>query len=183
MSSLFVTKRRSSWACIGNPKPEQETMKDTHAQEMSAYQRRPTTQHAAQGSNPPRHMELTVSLQRYVAEVQWLCTPATAYGRSPCILCVGSRRTAAASSSAAGMPGPAQSWCCIAHPPSPTKLVGSIPILEISYRYRLQASHAHTAPSKNIATGCCATACQGHRNLFLVTFPIGNKLNTRPRPT
>ena len=49
----FVTKRRSSWACIGNPNPEQETIKGTHAQETSAYQRRPTTQHAAQGSNPP----------------------------------------------------------------------------------------------------------------------------------
>ena len=48
-----VTKRRSSWACIGNPKPEQETIKGTHAQETSAYQRRPTSQHAAQGSNPP----------------------------------------------------------------------------------------------------------------------------------
>ena len=33
--------------------PEQETIKGTHAQEMSAYQRRPTTQYAAQGSNPP----------------------------------------------------------------------------------------------------------------------------------
>ena len=50
---LFVTKRRSSWACIGNPKPEQETIKGTHAQETPAYQRRPTTLHAAQGSNPP----------------------------------------------------------------------------------------------------------------------------------
>ena len=28
-----VTKRRSSRACIGNPKPEQETIKGTHAQE------------------------------------------------------------------------------------------------------------------------------------------------------
>ena len=46
-------KRRSNWACIGKPKPEQETIKGTHAQETSAYQRRPTTQHAAQGSNPP----------------------------------------------------------------------------------------------------------------------------------
>ena len=48
-----VTKRCSSWACIGNPNPEQETSKGTHAQETSANQRRPTTQHAAQGSNPP----------------------------------------------------------------------------------------------------------------------------------
>ena len=31
-----VTKRRSSWACIGNPNPEQETIKGTHAQETSA---------------------------------------------------------------------------------------------------------------------------------------------------
>ena len=50
---LYVTKRRSRRACIGNPKPEQETIKGTHAQETSAYQRRPTTQHAAQGCNPP----------------------------------------------------------------------------------------------------------------------------------
>ena len=50
---MSVTKRRSSWACIGNPNPEQETSKGTHAQETSANQRRPTTQHAAQGSNPP----------------------------------------------------------------------------------------------------------------------------------
>ena len=52
-SSRVVTKRRNSWACIGNPNPEQETIKGTHAQDTSAYQRRPTTQHAAQGSNPP----------------------------------------------------------------------------------------------------------------------------------
>ena len=39
----IVTKRRSSWACIGNPKPEQETIEGTHAQETPAYQRRPTT--------------------------------------------------------------------------------------------------------------------------------------------
>ena len=51
---FIVTKRRSSLACTGNPKPEQETIKGTHAQETSAYQRRPTSQHAAQGSNPPR---------------------------------------------------------------------------------------------------------------------------------
>ena len=49
----LVTKRRNSWACIGNPKPEQETIKGTNAQETSAYQSRPITQHAAQGSNPP----------------------------------------------------------------------------------------------------------------------------------
>ena len=30
-----VTKRLSSWACIGNPNPEQETSKGTHAQETS----------------------------------------------------------------------------------------------------------------------------------------------------
>ena len=34
-----VTKRRNSWACIGNPNPEQETIKGTHAQETPAYQR------------------------------------------------------------------------------------------------------------------------------------------------
>ena len=49
----FVTKRRNSWACIGNPNPGQEAIEGTHAQETSAYQRRPTTQHAAQGSNLP----------------------------------------------------------------------------------------------------------------------------------
>ena len=49
----LVTKRRSGWACIGNPNPEQETIKGTHTQETPAYQRRPTTQYAAQGSNPP----------------------------------------------------------------------------------------------------------------------------------
>ena len=43
-AGLCVTKRRNSWACIGNPNPEQETIKGTHAQETSAYQRRPTTQ-------------------------------------------------------------------------------------------------------------------------------------------
>ena len=31
--AVFYTKRRSSRACIGNPKPEQETIKGTHAQE------------------------------------------------------------------------------------------------------------------------------------------------------
>ena len=29
-----VTKRRSSWACMGHPNPEQETIKGTHAQEI-----------------------------------------------------------------------------------------------------------------------------------------------------
>ena len=52
-SHKCVTKRRSSWACIDNLNPDQETIKGTHAQETSANQRRPTTQHAAQGSNPP----------------------------------------------------------------------------------------------------------------------------------
>ena len=28
--SYFVTKRRNSWACRGNPNPEQETIKGTH---------------------------------------------------------------------------------------------------------------------------------------------------------
>ena len=36
----LVTKRRSSRACIGNPKPEQETIKGTHAQETSALLQR-----------------------------------------------------------------------------------------------------------------------------------------------
>ena len=49
----YSCKRRNSWACIGYPNPEQETIKGTHAQETPAYQRRPTTQYAAQGSNPP----------------------------------------------------------------------------------------------------------------------------------
>ena len=52
-SSVGVTKRRNSWACIDNPNPEQETIKGTHAQETSAYQRRATTHYAALGSNPP----------------------------------------------------------------------------------------------------------------------------------
>ena len=52
-SHPFVLQRDSSWACIGNPKPEQETIKGTHAQGTSAYQRRPTSQRAAQGSKPP----------------------------------------------------------------------------------------------------------------------------------
>ena len=52
--STFVTLQRDAVAaCIGNPKPEQETIKGTHTQETPAYQRRPTTQYAAQGSNPP----------------------------------------------------------------------------------------------------------------------------------
>ena len=60
MATCRVTKRRSSWACIGNPNPEQETIEGTHAQETSAYQRRPTTQYAAQGSNPPigQHVDM-----------------------------------------------------------------------------------------------------------------------------
>ena len=50
--SLLYTVRSSIWACIGNPKLEQETIEGTHAQETPAYQRRPTTLHAVQGSNP-----------------------------------------------------------------------------------------------------------------------------------
>ena len=51
--TVCVTKRRSGWACIGNPKVEQETIEGTHAQETPGHQRRPTTQHEVQGSNPP----------------------------------------------------------------------------------------------------------------------------------
>ena len=38
----FFAKRRSGWACIGNPKLEQETIEGTHARETPAHQRRPT---------------------------------------------------------------------------------------------------------------------------------------------
>ena len=86
----LVTKRRNSWACRGKPNPEQETIKGTHAQETSAYQRRPTTQYAAQGSNPPigaLHMQLAkiphthtcvfgytrILLQEGVPDVSWRC--------------------------------------------------------------------------------------------------------------
>ena len=31
--AIRVTNRRSSWACIGNPKLEQESIEGTHAQE------------------------------------------------------------------------------------------------------------------------------------------------------
>ena len=44
--TLVVTKRRSSWACTGNPKPEQETIEGTHAQETPAY-------HTARGAGQP----------------------------------------------------------------------------------------------------------------------------------
>ena len=50
---VCVTKRRSSWACVSNPKLEQETIEGTQAQETPAYKRRPTTLHEVQGSNPP----------------------------------------------------------------------------------------------------------------------------------
>ena len=58
-----VTKRRIGLACIGNPKLEQETREGTHAQETPAYQRRPTTLHEVQGSNPPTralYMQLAI---------------------------------------------------------------------------------------------------------------------------
>ena len=61
VSCSCVTKRRNSWAYRGNPNPEQETINGTHTQETPAYQRRLTTQYAAQGSNPPigaLHMQL-----------------------------------------------------------------------------------------------------------------------------
>ena len=47
-------KETCSRACIGNPKPEQGTIKGTHAQEMSAYQRRPTTQHVRRKEAAPQ---------------------------------------------------------------------------------------------------------------------------------
>ena len=46
----YVTKRRNSWACRGNPNPEQETIKGTHTQETPAYQRR----WIKYGPQPPR---------------------------------------------------------------------------------------------------------------------------------
>ena len=57
MSLECVTKRRSSWACIGNPNPEQESSKGTHAQETSANQRmmsleRVECDHHATGRGP-----------------------------------------------------------------------------------------------------------------------------------
>ena len=51
------SKRRSSRACIGNPKLAQETIEGTHAQETPAYQRRSTTLHEVQGSNPARFVK------------------------------------------------------------------------------------------------------------------------------
>ena len=51
-NTRLVTKRRSGWACIGNPKLEQESIEGTRARETPAYQRRPTTLHEVQGSNP-----------------------------------------------------------------------------------------------------------------------------------
>ena len=48
-----VAQTCSSWACKGNPQLEQETIEGTHAQETPGYQRRPTTLHEVQGSNPP----------------------------------------------------------------------------------------------------------------------------------
>ena len=51
-----VTKRRSSWACIVNPKLEQETTEGTegtHARQTPAHQRRPSTLHEVKGSKPP----------------------------------------------------------------------------------------------------------------------------------
>ena len=33
---MCVTKRRSSWECIGNPKLEQETIEGKHTQETQA---------------------------------------------------------------------------------------------------------------------------------------------------
>ena len=51
---------------MGNPKLEQETIEGTHAQETPAYQRRPTTLHDVQGSNPPiraLYMQLANILQ------------------------------------------------------------------------------------------------------------------------
>ena len=52
LSHRLVLNRRSSWACIGSPKLEQETIEGTHAQDSPAYQRRPTTLHEVQGSSP-----------------------------------------------------------------------------------------------------------------------------------
>ena len=45
-------QRRSGWACIGNPKLEQESIEGTHARETAAHQRRPTTLHEPQTAIP-----------------------------------------------------------------------------------------------------------------------------------
>ena len=71
--TLKVTKRRSSWACIGNPKLEKETIEGTHAQETPAYQRRPTTRHEVQGSNPPIRA-LYMQLAKIAdGSLEWYC--------------------------------------------------------------------------------------------------------------
>ena len=54
----LVTKRRNSWACIGNPNPEQETIKGTHAQEMTAVPAHtPPQLHTADASPDPIYVE------------------------------------------------------------------------------------------------------------------------------
>ena len=83
----FVTKRRSSWACTGNPNPEQETIKGTHAQETSAYQRRPTTQHAAQGLEQLQSHTVSPSscLQGVVSLNSTNCSHSLCFTRCPYI--------------------------------------------------------------------------------------------------
>ena len=56
-----VTKIRSGWACIGNLKLDQDSIEGTHPRETPAYQRRPTTLHEVQGSNPPQSGHYTYS--------------------------------------------------------------------------------------------------------------------------
>ena len=67
---FLLCYKETKWlACIGKPKLEQETIEGTHAQETSAYQRRPTTQHAAQGSNPSIRA-LYMQLARYHTHIK-----------------------------------------------------------------------------------------------------------------
>ena len=64
--TVVVTKRHSSWACIGNPKLEQETIECTHAQETPACQRRPTTLHEGRGSKPAEQLLVWLGWVRVV---------------------------------------------------------------------------------------------------------------------
>ena len=72
---FLVTKRRKSWACRGNPNPEQETIKGTHTQETPAYQHRPTTS----------VLYMTIVAQSCCCSMLASADPAHAISLQPCV--------------------------------------------------------------------------------------------------
>ena len=77
----FVTNRGSSWACIGNPKQQQESSEGTHARETPAHRGLQAVR-CRQGLKSPMRTDVEVVVGHIVARVG--CSRSDV---GPCIAC------------------------------------------------------------------------------------------------